>query len=410
MDRQRLMQNGTHAQEDGFRELHWRDESIGSSALNEDLMREPAWIGPTIGPEVVSEREAQRIAWNYFRSLPWQTMLARQSVMTVAEFVEHKFAPERIFAMRDAGRSHYQAMLKHVLRPETVDRLFHVANNKSRLKLKAIPDWPYLDNLLLHDARPDHIQRLTSAALTRGYSAQTVAHIRSVISAIFSHAKREKCFADENPASIVKLAKVTPKMASTLTIDQTKEVIAEMAYPEKEMTFFAVFTGMNVAEICGLQWKYVNLTGEEIDVDGVRIPPLSIGVRKQWYRGQLGSVAKNRVRNLPIPKPVLEILVILNAKTRYADPEDFVLVSRVGTPVNQTNIVKRRLKPISQKLQVPSLSWQVFLRTRKTLTSEFGIRFLDAAGVLLNPPVQNTCNIHSSWRCRAPQKLTQHRW
>ena len=39
-----------------------------------------------------------------------------------------------------------------------------------------------------------------------------------------------------------------------------KAVLERMRYPEKEMTLLAIVTGMNVAEICGLQWKHVNLS------------------------------------------------------------------------------------------------------------------------------------------------------
>jgi len=76
-------------------------------------------------------------------------------------------------------------MLKHVLFPEAVERVFRANPNPPRMKLKANPDWPYLNNVRLCDARPDHIHRLTTAAIERGYSSQTVTHIRNVVSAIF---------------------------------------------------------------------------------------------------------------------------------------------------------------------------------------------------------------------------------
>ena len=64
---------------------------------------------------------------------------------------------------------------------------------------------------------------------------------------------------------------------------------------------FAILTSMNIAEICGLQWKRVNLTDGFVTVDGESLPPLSIAVRRQWYRGEYGAVkAKGRRRNLPI--------------------------------------------------------------------------------------------------------------
>jgi hypothetical protein len=43
----------------------------------------------------------------------------------------------------------------------------------------------------------------------------------------------------------------------------------------------AILTCMNVAEICGLIWKYLNLTDSWIVVDGEAIPPFSLLVRQQ---------------------------------------------------------------------------------------------------------------------------------
>jgi hypothetical protein len=108
--------------------------------------------------------------------------------MTVADFIERRFVPEHVASMRSAGRDYFQAMLKHVLGPEQVDRAFGVDKERSRSKLTAIPGWPYLNKHRLCDVEPDHIQRIIDAGLDNGYSIQTVTHIRNVIRKIFSHA------------------------------------------------------------------------------------------------------------------------------------------------------------------------------------------------------------------------------
>lgn len=308
--------------------------------------------------------------------------LEEHSKMTVASFVEKKFVPEHVALKRSSGRTHYNAILKHVLTPEEVDRVFKVDREKSKSKLKSLPDWPYLDNLRLCDARPHHVQQLTTAALARGYSTQTVMHIRNVVSAIFSHAQKEHCFMGENPAIHVSLPEMTRKEAHALTTTQASRVLGAMQYPEREMSLIAIFTGMNVAEICGLQWKRVNLTDSVRNSDGEPIPPRSISVRKQWYRGELGTVKKSRMRDLAIAKPLLPVLTKLSRRTRFTGPEDYVLASRVGTPVNQINSMTRRLKPIGKELQMPWLSWHVFRRAHATFGSEVGAQFQELVAIL----------------------------
>ena len=340
--------------------------------------RNPVWIGPATGPERLTKKQAERIAWENFLSRLDQNARAPQSVMTIADFVENLFLPEHIAMKKLSGRIHYKAILKHVLTPEEVDRVFQVDAEKSKTKLKAVPNWPYLGNVRLRDARPDDVQRLISAALARGYSTQTVKHIRNVVSAIFAHAKKKQWFTGENPASLVTLPGMTRKEAHWLTVAQTKELLGVMQYPEKEMALIAIRTDMNVAEICGLQWKRVNLTEAWSDTDGEPIPPRTIAVRKQWYRGELGSVnKKSHHRNLPIPEPLLPILLGLSHRAKFTGPDDFVLVSRAGTPIDEHQIAARRLKPIGKDLQMPWLSWHVFYRTHATLAYEFGLRFQD---------------------------------
>jgi integrase len=204
-----------------------------------------------------------------------------------------------------------------------------------------------------------------------------------VIGAIFTHAKQVQCFEGGNPVSTLRLSKVTRKEAHLLTLSQATEALRAMGYPEKEMMLMTVFTDMNMAEICGLQWGHVNLTGAAIDIDGEIVPPRTIAVRKQWYRGRSESARKNRIRNLPIPQPLLETLIRLKSREDFTRPSDFVLVTRVGTAVNLTNIVARRLQPVGRKLGFPALSWHVFRRTSKALSTELGSHFHDLIAVMV---------------------------
>lgn len=291
--------------------------------------------------------------------------------MTVAEFVGRKFLPEHIAIKRTAGRRHYQAILKHIISPDYVDQIFGVDGRRSRAKLKRNPNWPYVDNVRLLDVQPEHVQRLISVALEMGYSTQTAKHIRNVVSAIISHAIKEGLFLGGNPAILVSPPGMQRRTAHDLTFEQTLRVMEAMRYPEFEMTLIVILTGMNIAEICGLQWKYVNLTDHHINREGELISPRTIAVRKQWYRGELSSVPQGRRKNIPIPDLLKKCLTRLS-QAKAGGWNDFVLVSRAGKPINQINVAARRLKSIGDQLEIPWLSWQVFRRTRARLLHEFG--------------------------------------
>ena len=138
------------------------------------------------------------------------------SEMTVAEFVECKFLPEHIATKRTPGRRHYQAILKHILNPDYVNRIFGVNPERSKVKLKVNPNWPYLDQVRLHDLQAEDVRRLVTVALETGYSTQTAKHIRNVVSAIISHAIKEGHFVGGNPAIVVN----PPGMQRTPYVDR----------------------------------------------------------------------------------------------------------------------------------------------------------------------------------------------
>jgi len=148
-------------------------------------------------------------------------------------------------------------------------------------------------------------------------------------------------------------------------------VLAAMRYPEREIALIAMLTSMSVAEICGLQWKYVNLTGTTSYADGEPIPAWTIAVRNECYRGQVSVLPKSKRRcDHLLPSALLPVLLELGGRGRFTGPECFVLVSSTGTPVIEKNLAARRLKPLGIELGMPWLSWQVFRRTHRALAGE----------------------------------------
>jgi integrase len=375
----RLQQIGELYLHDGVWKVRWCQEAIDAAgALVERRWCEPAVVGPATGPNGVSQEEAQRIA---LRSVVFKTRLGEDGPhlgVSITEFVERVFVPEHVATKAASGRTHFQAILKHVLKPEEVDRVFQVGSHGSKVKMKTIPDWPYLGDMLLLEIRAEAVQRLIDAAVARGYSAQTVKHIRNVVAAIFAHAKKRQFFHGDNPAMQVVLPKMVREQAHALTFAQARDLLGALQYPQRELALIAMLTHMNVAEICGLQWKWVNLTDDWCTAEGEKIPPRTIAVRRHFYRGELVSLPmRSRNRNLSIPEPLLQALRELRQRQRYTGADDFVLASKVGRPVNEKDIARRRLKPIGKRMKMPWLSWRVLSRTHTTLARQLGMQSLD---------------------------------
>jgi integrase len=351
-------------------DLDWFRSKTPASVSKQEDGHWPFWINGSSLDERPNTTARSSESGN--KSQVDSELVADAANMSLLAFVERSFVPEYVTGKRSAGRAHFQSILKHILTPEGVDRAFQVNSQGSRSRLRRLEDWPYMDSMPLKDVTREHVQQLISTALERGYSIQTATHIRNVIRTLFTHAKNARCFNGENPATFVLLPGMARKQPHSLTLDELKSVIQLMRYPEREIALLAILTKMSVAEICGLQWKYVNLSDARRIVDGDWLPARTIAIRKQSYRGEFGFVMTSRQRNVAMPELLCCVLSDLKTRKRFTAPEDFVLPSRCGTPISQDNVATRRLKSIGNTLAMPWLSWYVFHRTHVSLYCENG--------------------------------------
>jgi len=306
---------------------------------------------------------------------PSHTDQCELSSMSLVDFVRQRFIPEFVEVKRSAGRAHFREILKYILLTEVADCALADAYERTNVRRKAVPSWPYMDSLRLCDINEDSVRHIVSMALESGYSIQTATHIRNVIRAVFSHAISTCCHVGPNPASQVALPPITRKDAHTLTLVQLKDVLAAMRFPESTIALFSILTGMNLVEICGLQWQYVNLSNNRHFVEDDWIPAKTIAIRNQWYRGEFRPAIGRRRRFIPVSDLLCSVLRDMQCGRQFTKPQDFVLASRSGSPVYPGNIAKRRLKSIGQSCEMPWLSWRAFHRAHLRLRAEFGRHF-----------------------------------
>ena len=312
----------------------------------------------------------QSDTWEAISTLPYQAAI-QDDRMTLASFIETKFIPGHVAYKALAGQTHYRAILKHLITPELVNRIYQ-REQTAKARLKAIDDWPYLDGIRLCDLTADHVRRLIQAANAARYSSQTVKHIKNVLFAIVAHAQQEGCFSGQNPAGQVKLPKVVHRKQHNLTFQQTRAILESLQHPAKEIAVFAVATDMTVTEICDLRWKHVNLSSTARYVDGDLIPAMSLAVRTSWNKAGLGygwPAARNR--NIEIQEPLLSTLGEINRKSPYRRNEDRVVssIDESATPVSR--ICANELNKVGKKLGIPHLTWQVLRRARTSIAEEF---------------------------------------
>jgi integrase len=89
-------------------------------------------------------------------------------------------------------------------------------------------------------------------------------------------------FTGRNPAALATVPEMIPVRAKqALTPAMVKKLLRVLPEPTHGLALTTALTSMNIAEVCGLRWKYVNPSKEWETVDGEGLPPFTIAVRWQ---------------------------------------------------------------------------------------------------------------------------------
>ncbi len=292
--------------------------------------------------------------------------------MPFAHFVASKFIPNHVELKRPAGRVHYHAILKHIITPDLVDRLFAPYHGEVNGRMKALSGWPYLNNVRIGEITAEHVRRLTDSAKEHGYSHHTVKHIRNVVSAIFSHARRERVFFGDNPVSEVDLPRV-PEARQTLSIRQAKSIVDMLDSPEREIALITISTGLRIPEICALQWKHINLGRSRAFVDGVWMQPGFLFVTRYWLGAEIVDAPPTRVKGVAVTSALTHELLKLKQQ-KLSEPDSYLVSGPDGCALTPSQIRTHRLKTAVRKLGVPWASWHVLRQAFEGQTQQMRFR------------------------------------
>jgi integrase len=107
----------------------------------------------------------------------------------------------------------------------------------------------------MSEVNGDRIETLVLAVLNQRSSA-TAKHVKKVISAIFSHARRIGVFTGTNPATLTRPIAVKPvREARALSLEETKRLLEALPTGRtraREITTLCVSTSMNISEVRGM--------------------------------------------------------------------------------------------------------------------------------------------------------------
>ena len=232
--------------------------------------------------------------------------------------------PERIVTIGDFVEQVYLPWIEKHKRPATVHGYRHIWENH----LKPICEREWLKNTRTHT-----VQAWLNQIGRNNLGRNTLKHIKSTISGIFTLAKQQDYFQGENPArdtAIDPTAK-EPRETYAYSLEEIQGVLA--ALPEPAATAFAIaaYAGLRHGEIQGLLWE--NYRNGELYV-----------CRSIWN----GKANDPKTRRGRAPVPVISHLAArLEAhRLRSGNPKEGPIFANVAkNPASLVDMVNRRILP-----------------------------------------------------------------
>jgi len=231
---------------------------------------------------------------------------------------------DRIVAMPDFVERVYLPWVELHKRPSTLKGYRNIWEDHLQ---------PICEQVWLKDARTYHVQGWLNQIATAGLSRNTLKHIKSVISGMFTLAKQQDYFQGENPArdSAIDPRAIEPQETYAYSLEELQTIISLL--PEPAATAFAVaaFMGLRQGEIQGLLWE--NYRDGEIYVS-----------RSIWN----GRVTDPKTRKGRAPVPVIRQLAerLEMHRLRCGNPQSGpIFANAVGKPLSLTSVVNRAILP-----------------------------------------------------------------
>jgi integrase len=153
---------------------------------------------------------------------------------------------------------------------------------------------------------------------------------------------------DKNPCSKVPLPRAGKgQVKRTILAPQQVIAIAErLQEPYATLVLLVAITGVRIGEASAFMWS---------DFDGD-----VLHVSRTVYEGYTDTAKTvSSIRGLPLPE-------VLIKRMKELPEGKFIFASRVGTPVNAGNALKRYVRPVAKELGIQLTGWHDFRHTLAT--------------------------------------------
>ena len=206
-------------------------------------------------------------------------------------------------------------------------------------------------------------------------SHRSLLHIKSLLSGVFTYAKRTGVLDSINPMRDVSVPKGTPgKDTYAYSLEEIRTMIRILPEPARTIVTVAAFTGVRASELRGLRWD--DFSGDELRI-----------TRTVW-RTHLG-LPKTRASAAPVP--VLSLLCrVLGEHRKRAGGGGYIFSGPSGRPTDIESLATRVIRPALRGSGVLWHGWHAFRRGLATNLYRIGVSARTIQAILRHSNVSTT--------------------
>jgi integrase len=204
-------------------------------------------------------------------------------------------------------------------------------------------------------------------------------HIKSVLSAIFKHAKRLGFIHEHNPVADSAVPDGRQgNETGFYSLDDELRMLAVLTGTAADVVAVASFAGLRKGEIRGLRWE--DYDGRFIHVN-----------RSIWNRFEREPKTRMSKASVPVIAAMADRLNTL--RTAQGNPTTgYIFCSRNGKPLNLDNLAARVVRPALELSGLPWLGWHAFRRGLATNLHQLGVKDKTLQLILRHSQISVTMN------------------
>lgn len=213
----------------------------------------------------------------------------------------------------------------------------------------------------LSDITRFDVQRFIGLKQRQGYAPKTLAHLRSLLSKVFSVAVKWN-WLSANPATSIELPPMQKRRETRLLNPVEITTLSQnLTDPARTVFVLAVLAGLRIGEILALQ------------LDDIDLARGLVCVQRNVYRGHIQDSPKTRTSERRIPLAGFALASLRRWLANRPAKSVWLFPSAAGKPFYDRNLLRRDVWPVCEKQQIPKFGWHSLRHTFSTYNGNSGV-------------------------------------